>query len=620
MTRPRLVLCSGVDAAPDLASRRTVLRLDSVGNKSNVNLVFENVARVFLRDLAPRLVDLLEIAAYVYTADCAVDRGDDAWQKDAIEPWTRDFTFVIPVRDPSFWSSSEVRTSLTSVLGFLSDDVYDFRFVALESDRTAQQYLEFGPLEDWPVNNVERVLMFSGGLDSLAGAAETAAVGKNLILVSHRSVATIDSRQRALFHRLQELYPRAGMLHIPVWINKEGRFGREPTQRTRSFLYSALGAVVAESAGAPGVSFFENGIVSLNLPVADEVVRARASRTTHPLTLSAFEQFYQLVMGHPVAFENPYLFDTKAEVLTRIKDAGAAGLIPYTCSCSHSMFKPRQQWHCGTCSQCVDRRFAMLAAGMATSESETDYESDVFVGLRKEGYERNIAIDYVRHGLELAQLSANAIAERFNVEFARATKCSARRSHDAERLIELHRRHGRAVSRVLYQQLQLHAPRILDPGLPPSSLLALITGGQHLRPAWKRYCEEIIKILQVALPKVFKSQPPNNEARLQEVIDGMLTSFGAKQVREYPFMRWASVLTKPDWYIEALTVLIEAKFVRKGEKRRISEEIAADITKYGANRQNVLFLVYDPDRAITDDEEFISAIEERDGMMAAILR
>ncbi len=36
-----------------------------------------------------------------------------------------------------------------------------------------QQYFEFGDQKVWPFDAPERVIMFSGGLDSLAGAGET---------------------------------------------------------------------------------------------------------------------------------------------------------------------------------------------------------------------------------------------------------------------------------------------------------------------------------------------------------------------------------------------------------------------------------------------------------------
>jgi len=79
--------------------------------------------------------------------------------------------------------------------------------------------------------------MFSGGLDSLAGAVESAANGSNLILVSHRPVSVLSSRQADLFANLQKAFPKSKMKHVPVWVNKDGDITREFSQRTRSFLF-----------------------------------------------------------------------------------------------------------------------------------------------------------------------------------------------------------------------------------------------------------------------------------------------------------------------------------------------------------------------------------------------
>ena len=202
--------------------------------------------------------------------------------------------------------------------------------------------------------------MFSGGLDSLAGAVETARKGERLVLVSHRPVTTLDSRQKRLFSELKTEFPDQ-LIHIPVWVNKSGGLNRESTQRTRSFLFAALGTVVAESINAGGVRFFENGIVSLNFPVADEVV-ARASRTTHPVSLHLLQSLCCGITGRDLAVDNPYLFKTKTEVTASLAENQAGRLISYTCSCAHPMFQPKTQWHCGKCSQCIDRRFAVIGA------------------------------------------------------------------------------------------------------------------------------------------------------------------------------------------------------------------------------------------------------------------
>jgi REase_DpnII-MboI len=622
MIAPRLFTCSGAKVVSDdpLAAGRQLVELDSVGSGANVNIRFENVAKVFNKHLSPRLVDLLEIASYVFSADCATSRGSEWTDESSTEPWSRDFAFVIPVREPNFWNTTNHKCLITEVLSFLSNDKYSFTFVPLEHDRPDQQYLEFGELEDWLFYNPERVVMFSGGLDSLAGAVETARSGANVVLVSHRPVSTLDSRQRKLFAELQKEFPK-NLMHIPVWINKAEKFGREPTQRTRSFLYSALGTVVAQSIRAGGVRFFENGVVSLNLPVADEAIRARASRTTHPIALQLFKSLYSAVTERDFAVDNPYRFRTKTDVVGTLSENKAAHLIPYTCSCAHSIFKSKTQWHCGTCSQCIDRRFAITAAGLLPYDPDADYVSDVFTGSRKDGQEKNMAVDYARHGIELYRLSESELASVFNAEISRAVRYEPKRSEAAEKIIQMHKRHGEVVTRVLQGKIAEQAVMVVAGTIDPSSLVALVIGGKHLEPIWERYCERIVNVLKKGLPVACSTHKPKDEPHLQELCDGIMKSNGHDLVREFPFMRWSSSLAKPDWYVESLNVVIEAKYVRKKEDLRpISEAIAADITKYGDNKFKILFVVYDPSHLIADDSAFAAPILARNSMLVDFIR
>ena len=140
MIEPRLFLCSGAHISLDnpVSLGRKQIELDSDGSHPNVNIRFENLARVFQRNLSPRLTDLLEIAAYVYAADCSTQRGKQWTDGDSTEPWSRDFAFVIAVREPEFWGSVEVSSQLMELLSFLSNDRYSFRFVPLSQERSAQ--------------------------------------------------------------------------------------------------------------------------------------------------------------------------------------------------------------------------------------------------------------------------------------------------------------------------------------------------------------------------------------------------------------------------------------------------------------------------------------------------
>jgi hypothetical protein len=444
-----------------------------------VHIRFEDVAKVFRQNLSPRLVDFLEIAAYVFSADCATPRGKKWTDDESTEPWTRDLAFIIPVRDLAFWSKRETRSLIEEILNFLSNDRYSFTFVGLEHDRTDQSYFEFGDLNTWPFNNPDRVLMFSGGLDSLAGAVETAAGGGPLVLVSHRPVSTLDARQRALFGELRKMFP-GQLVRVPVWLNKDESLGREPTQRTRSFLFAALGTLVAQSIQANGVRFYENGVVSLNLPIAQEALRARASRTTHPVVLHLLSELCSAVTDRDFAVDNPYIFKTKTEVVTTLAKHGAASLIAYTCSCSHSMFQTKNRRHCGRCSQCIDRRFATTAAGLQMHDSEKDYVLDVFVAPRKDALEKAIAVDYVRHAIELARRSEDELARIFNTELSRAVRYETRRSEAAQKIISMHKRHGGIVSQVLAEKLRENAAGMVKGALDGMSLLGMVAAKEHL--------------------------------------------------------------------------------------------------------------------------------------------
>lgn len=146
MIAPRLFLCSGAKVATDdpIAAGRQLVELDSVGSGANVNIRFENVAKVFNKHLSPGLLTFLRLRLYVFSADCATSRGTEWTDDSSTEPWSRDFAFVIPVREPSFWNTTSHKHLITEVLTFLSNDKYSFTFVPLEHDRPDQQYLEFG--------------------------------------------------------------------------------------------------------------------------------------------------------------------------------------------------------------------------------------------------------------------------------------------------------------------------------------------------------------------------------------------------------------------------------------------------------------------------------------------
>jgi len=66
---------------------------------------------------------------------------------------------------------------------------------------------------------------------------------------------------------------------------------------------------------------------------------------------------------------------------------------------------------------------------------------------------------------------------------------------------------------------------------------------------------------------------------------------------------------------------VELKYVRtSADVRKVTEEIAADITKYGDNNRRALFVIYDPNHHIREDDTFIFDIQKHPGNIAKIIR
>jgi hypothetical protein len=70
----RLVLCGGAKRA----GTESILRLALDGRSQNVMLKLEDISKRLVQNVPDRLIDLIEIASYVYCADQATSRGGDA--------------------------------------------------------------------------------------------------------------------------------------------------------------------------------------------------------------------------------------------------------------------------------------------------------------------------------------------------------------------------------------------------------------------------------------------------------------------------------------------------------------------------------------------------------------
>ncbi|MGH6924649.1 MAG: hypothetical protein ACRED5_13005 [Propylenella sp.] len=450
--------------------------LSLTGPDASATLRLADIGRRLIATLPNVLVDLLEVAAYVYCADQRVRRGGPA-ARNLGQEWRRSLRFVVPVREPDRWSSPAVRDALERLLGFMSDENPRFEFIGARDPPSPDAYLDLSGGEIGP-NAADEVILFSGGLDSLAGAVDRLSHGSSrLLLVSHQSSTKIAHRQRDLAEALACRFPNR-VLHVPVQTNLVGVEAVETTQRSRSFLFGALAAAVAQIAGTGRIGLFENGIVSLNLPIASQVVGAAATRTTHPRVVRDLAEFLSILLNNEVDVENPYLWKTKSEVMRVLRDSGHADLVRDTVSCSRVYWMTRMRTHCGRCSQCLDRRFAALAASLGEDDPAEMYEVDLLTGARDDEFDRTMAESFLRHALELGDVTERAFLSRFAGELGRVVACVPEMSADdvARTALDMHRRHAASVRSVLEDGYHKHAGELAAQTLPPSCLLRLVAG------------------------------------------------------------------------------------------------------------------------------------------------
>lgn len=466
MSTTRTILCGGL-RPPGGVDEKKVVNLDVAGPHANVHLKISNLSKAMVQNVPDVLTDLLELAAYVFAADQAVGRGSP---HSTGKQWRRRFSFNVPLRLPDLWSRTDVTTALVDTLSFLSDDDYEFSFSTLKSPPPVQLYLEL--LETGL--EADQVLLFSGGIDSLAGAVKaTVGEGRRAALVSHKSapkrVQVIDGLAAQLGAKTTQ-----GPYHIPVWATKAEKVGHEYSQRTRSFLYASLAAAVARMLGLDRIFFYENGVTSLNLPIASQLVGARASRTTHPQSLNGFAKLFGLLFDQAFSVENPFLWYTKTEVVQVIRDHGCADLVKHTVSCSRVVEATKLATHCGRCSQCIDRRFATLAAGLSDDEDPAEmYKVQLLTDARVVGETRTMAEASLRRALSLPKMN--------ELEFMRAYPEATRALRHVElpadeaarRIFDLHRRHGEQVAAALAEGHRQHAAEFQAGSLPDSCVLVL---------------------------------------------------------------------------------------------------------------------------------------------------
>jgi len=349
--------------------------------------------------------DMFNVAAGVYAADLCVLREER-------EHYIRNIELTIEV--VNLHALQLVKSQLESALFTVSRDNWTLHFVQKHGTATT----DF----NW-TNDEGAVLLFSGGIDSMAAAAHFLEEGKNLVLVSHNSHgnAVIDNCQNNVFAAVTKHYNQTVKhFHIKVYGRKLGAYSfpeeRENTQRTRSFLFLTLATLVARRSGFNKILYMaENGQFAIHLPLNQARVGPFSTHTADPQFVREIESTFRSLFNNPdFRITNPFLYKTKAEVFALMPKA-LQNQVNVSASCWKISHVPGYK-HCGFCIPCISRRIAIEYNNIAVNEYHCDLFKTDINSLKDDDDKKRNLIDYlefVSRFKNLNTVTRNALLYQF---------------------------------------------------------------------------------------------------------------------------------------------------------------------------------------------------------------
>lgn len=372
--------------------------------------------------------DLLLVAAGIFAADRATVRGER-------EDFHREFDVTFALAHPERFERAKDR--LETVLHLLTHDSWRLSF---EADFLASRER----IAKWPEPGVGTTLLFSGGVDSLAGAIERLGSAPLQLVSHHTRNQRTRTAQTNLVQGLRTLGFEGQHRNFFVSSRDTGGLlghGEEGSQRTRSFVFLVLGALTALHEGHGELLWIaENGILAIHLPLSSARIGAFSTHTAHPQVVAEIEIFLESLLDRSLTIKNPFLYCTKGEV-TGIVATQSADLLFQSESCWMNSRLPPGVSHCGECIPCLHRHIAV-------EQHLTD----------RTGYQRRIweedigGLPFEDEGRRnLAELAELVVGMRdYDDEMAMATYIELVNPHfDFGPALEMHRRFAREALEIL---------------------------------------------------------------------------------------------------------------------------------------------------------------------------
>ena len=140
--------------------------------------------------------------------------------------------------------------------------------------------------------------------------------------------------------------------------------------------------------------------------------------------------------------------------------------------------------------------------------------------------------------------------------------------------------------------------------------------GQNTAPE----ASDLIQIINLGEQKLRKliRETPKTEKEVQDKYEDLLIANDIKYSREFPAIEYSSKKYIPDFSIEKLSLAIEIKLCKNGEKPLIAQ-INDDILAYKTQFKNLIFLIYDLGQ-IRDVDLFKNSIEQNEDIIVQIIK
>ncbi|MBG9912108.1 ATPase [Bacillus xiamenensis] len=335
-------------------------------------------------------LDLLYISLFVYGVDRIIlrDLADDCW--------SRNIKLYLPVLAVDNWY--ENKGALENILNFLSGDTWELEFRERGLTKVEKKFKEKMEERNLRDLKVDKICMFSGGLDSFIGSldilAEQSKENETLFVSHYGGGKGVKEYQDLLKVKLIEKYSIKESNFLSFYASAKN--GIEDTTRTRSFMFFAHAISIASTFDRNITLIIpENGLISLNIPLTNSRLGSSSTRTTHPHYLNLLQILLKTI-NIKVTIKNPYQFKTKGEMAKECKAISfLKENIVNTMSCSHPdqgrMNGETEPLHCGNCLPCIIRRAAIKASNLVdmtryrdeNGRTATSNYLSYLIGLRK---------------------------------------------------------------------------------------------------------------------------------------------------------------------------------------------------------------------------------------------